>query len=60
MRRSTERTKLRKIGNGRGILLSRSICNLIGMDIEDDFRIELEDGKLVLIPEYRRNSNVGR
>jgi len=60
MRRSTERTKLRRIGNGRGILLSRSICNLIGMDIEDDFRIELEDGKLVLIPEYRRNSNVGR
>jgi antitoxin component of MazEF toxin-antitoxin module len=45
-----ENTKIRRIGNGRGILLSKSLCNLIGMGIEDRFKVEIEDGRLVLIP----------
>ncbi len=47
---SIEKTKIRKIGNGRGILLSKSLCNLLGMSVEDSFRIELEDERLVLVP----------
>ncbi len=47
---SIEKTKIRKIGNGRGILLSKSLCNIMGMGIEDSFRIELEDERLVLVP----------
>lgn len=42
--------RLRKIGNGRGILLSKSICNLIGMDIDDNFILDIVDEKIVLIP----------
>ena len=50
MNESREFAKIRKIGNGRGILLSKTICNLLGMDIEDIFRVELDKDKLVLIP----------
>ena len=45
-----EKTKIRRIGNGRGVLLSKSLCNLMGMGIDDSFRIELDNGKLILIP----------
>ncbi len=47
---SLEKTKIRRIGNGRGVLLSKSLCNLMGMGIDDSFRIELDNGKLILIP----------
>ncbi len=50
MTHSLERTMIRKIGNGRGVLLSKSLCNIMGMDIEDCFRVDLENGKLVLVP----------
>ena len=50
---SVEFTKIRKIGNGRGVLLSKSLCNLMGMGIEDSFKIEIEDGKLILIPDRK-------
>ncbi|MDG6224404.1 MAG: hypothetical protein QCI82_02705 [Candidatus Thermoplasmatota archaeon] len=50
MRASKESTKIRKIGNGRGILLSRSICNLMGVDIDDHFIIDIEEDRLILLP----------
>ena len=49
MTHSLEKTKIRRIGNGRGVLLSKSLCNMMGMDIEDSFRVDLENGKLVLV-----------
>jgi antitoxin component of MazEF toxin-antitoxin module len=45
-----EHTKIRRIGNGRGILLSKPLCNMMGMDYEDSFRVEMESGKLILVP----------
>jgi len=51
---SLEKTRIRKIGNGRGVLLSKSLCNLMGMGIDDSFRIELDNGKLILIPMKER------
>lgn len=50
MDRSLEKTKIRQIGNGRGVLLSKSVCNLVGMDINDLFRVELVEGSLMLVP----------
>jgi antitoxin component of MazEF toxin-antitoxin module len=50
MNYSLEKTKIRRIGNGRGILLSKSLCNLIGVEIDDRFRIELDQHKIVLVP----------
>ncbi|MBN1389174.1 MAG: hypothetical protein JXA22_00875 [Candidatus Thermoplasmatota archaeon] len=51
MRSSMEHSKLRRIGNGQGILLSRSICNLMGVCIGASFRIDIENDRLVLVPE---------
>jgi antitoxin component of MazEF toxin-antitoxin module len=50
MRNSTESAKVRRIGNSRGILLSRSLCKLMGVDIDDHFRIDIDDDSLVLKP----------
>ncbi|MGA1819534.1 MAG: hypothetical protein ACMUHU_00845 [Thermoplasmatota archaeon] len=50
MRSSLERTRLRKIGNGQGVLLSSSVCRLMGMSVGSYFRIDIEGDKLVLIP----------
>jgi antitoxin component of MazEF toxin-antitoxin module len=51
MRRSLENTKLRKIGNGQGILLTRSICNLMGIEVGQSFSLDIEGDRLVLIPQ---------
>lgn len=51
MRTSKECAKIRRIGNGRGILLSRSVCNLMGVDINDHFIIDIDEDRLVLVPE---------
>lgn len=51
MRISNERTKLRRIGNGQGILLSGSICRLMGIDVGSFFRVDIEDDRLVLTPQ---------
>ena len=50
MRESRENVKLRKIGNGQGILLTRSICNLMGVGIGESFSLDIEGDKLVLRP----------
>ena len=50
MRKSNERTRIRRIGNGRGILLSRSVCRLMGVDIDDDLIIDIDEDRLILIP----------
>lgn len=50
MKESLERTKIRRIGNGRGILLSKPLCNMMGMDYEDSFRVEMANGRLILTP----------
>jgi len=47
---SRESAKIRKIGNGRGVLLSKPLCNLLGMEVEDTFRVEIDNGKLILVP----------
>ncbi len=47
---SIEKTKIRRIGNGRGVLLSKPICNMMGMDLDDQFRVEMIDGRLILVP----------
>lgn len=51
MRSSIEHSKLRKIGNGQGILLSRSVCNLMGVKVGCSFKVDIEGDRLVLVPE---------
>lgn len=50
MNKSKLQTKVRRIGNGRGVLLSKSICDLIGMDIDDPFMVEVKEGRIILVP----------
>jgi len=53
MRRSKLTVVLRKIGNGRGILLSKSICDVMGVDIDDRFTLDIVDDRIILIPVMR-------
>jgi len=50
MSTSREQAKLRRIGNGRGLLLSKSICNLVGVQLDDLLRVDLENGSIILTP----------
>jgi hypothetical protein len=50
MRESKEDAKLIKIGNGQGILLKRSICNLMGVSVGERFMVDIEGDNLVLKP----------
>lgn len=50
MSRSNYNTKLRKIGNGRGVLLSKTICQLAGMKLGGEFQVILDDDRITLIP----------
>ena len=47
---SNYNTKLRKIGNGRGVLLSKTICQLAGMELGGEFQVILDDDRITLIP----------
>lgn len=48
MGRSNLKVKLRRIGTGQGILISSSICKLMGINVGDDLLIEF-DGKDLLL-----------
>jgi hypothetical protein len=50
MSRSIEEVRLRRIGNGRGFLISKSICNLVGLHFNDRMRVEIEGGRIILTP----------
>ena len=50
MVRSREIITLRRIGNGQGFLISKSICNLLGMGVDDPMRVEIEGDRLILTP----------
>lgn len=50
MRESRENVKLRRIGNGQGILINRSICNLMGIGIGESFTLDIEGDRLILKP----------
>jgi len=53
MSRSRLYSPLRRIGNGRGILLSKSICSLVGIEIGDEVLVDIEGEKIILIPKRR-------
>ncbi len=48
MGQSNLKVKLRRIGTGQGILISSSICKLMGVNVGDDLLIEF-DGKDLLL-----------
>jgi hypothetical protein len=50
MSESIEEVRLRRIGNGRGILISKSICNLVGLRFDDRMRVDIERGCIILTP----------
>jgi len=50
MRESKVNVKLRRIGNGQGILLGRTICDLMGVGPGSFFNIDIEGDRLVLTP----------
>jgi antitoxin MazE len=45
-------TTLRKIGNSRGVILPAVLLAQVG--IEDQVDIQVEQGKLILMPAYKR------
>lgn len=57
MRNSTESAKVRRIGNSKGILLSRSLCKLMGVDIDDHFLIDIDEDSLILRPLKKEDAN---
>jgi antitoxin component of MazEF toxin-antitoxin module len=57
MRKSNESTKIRRIGNGRGILLSKSVCKLMGVEVDDHFTIDIDGDSLVLRPYKKEDLN---
>ena len=50
MEKSRYLTRLRRIGNGRGVLLSKTICQLAGMELGGEFKVILDDDRITLIP----------
>ena len=48
---SKHKTKLRKIGTGQGVLLSKALVDLMGMDLGDEFTIQIRSGEIILMPE---------
>lgn len=50
MSKSKYLTRLRRIGNGRGVLLSKTICQLAGMDLGGEFQVMLDDDRIMLVP----------
>jgi len=48
MRRSNLRVKLRRIGTGQGILISSTICKMIGVSIGDDLLMEFDERGILL------------
>mgnify|MGYP006283982081 CR=1 FL=1 len=55
MNLSKHKTKLRKIGTGQGVLLSKPLVDLIGMNLGDKFTVRLIDNEIVLSPDnFRR------
>lgn len=57
---SMEFAKIRKIGNGRGILLPKSLCNILEVDIEDRFRVETNGKFIKLIPVREGGDRIGK
>lgn len=43
-------TKLRRIGSGQGVLISKSICKLVGANVGDEFVLDIKEGSIVLLP----------
>jgi hypothetical protein len=56
---SKEFAKIRKIGNGRGILLPKSLCNILEVDIEDILRVETNGKYIKLIPVNKGEDEIG-
>ena len=48
MTRSNLRVKLRRIGTGQGVLISRSVCQIMGLNIGDEMILEMDDNGIIL------------
>lgn len=47
---NSTRISIKKWGNGQGILLPKSILNMLSLSTNDELSLEIIDGKIILSP----------